>query len=48
MIANKFKESSIEVLKEGDLDGPTIDEKKYIDQHYYAVSMCQSFIAVHH
>lgn len=27
-----------QVASEGDIDGPTIDLKKYIDQHYYAIA----------
>jgi nucleoside diphosphate kinase len=37
-INEKFKEVGIEILKEGEVTGPTIDEKKYIDQHYYAIA----------
>jgi len=37
-ITKKFAEKKITVLKEGEVDGPTIDAKKYIDQHYYAIA----------
>mmetsp|Transcript_63066 Transcript_63066/g.173251 ORF Transcript_63066/g.173251 Transcript_63066/m.173251 type:complete len:357 (+) Transcript_63066:27-1097(+) len=38
MVAAKFKEVGIEIVSEGEIDGPTVDEKKYIDQHYYAIA----------
>ena len=38
MVATKFKEVGIEILAEGEITGPTVDEKKYIDQHYYAIA----------
>ena len=38
MIAEKFAEQGIEVLTEGEIDGPTIDAEKLIDQHYYAIA----------
>ena len=38
LVAKKFKAMGIEVVKEGDMDGPTIDSKKHIDQHYYAIA----------
>lgn len=31
-------DASLSILKEGDIDGKTIDEKKLIDQHYYAIA----------
>jgi len=34
----KFKEVGIKVVTEGDMTGTTIDEKKHIDQHYYAIA----------
>jgi len=38
LIAAKFAEVGITVISEGEVDGPTIDAKKYIDQHYYAIA----------
>ena len=38
LVAKKFAEVGVSVLSEGTYDGPTIDEKKYIDQHYYAIA----------
>jgi len=38
MVTAKFKEMGIEIVTEGEIDGPTIDAKKYIDQHYYAIA----------
>jgi len=38
LIAEKFAEVGVTILSEGDLDGPTIDSKMYIDQHYYAIA----------
>jgi hypothetical protein len=40
LILKKFAEVGIEVVSEGEIDGPTIDTKQYIDQHYYAVRAC--------
>jgi nucleoside diphosphate kinase len=37
-ITKKFGEVGIKVLSEGEITGETIDEKKYIDQHYYAIA----------
>ena len=37
-VAAKFKEVGITVVTEGDMDGATIDSKKHIDQHYYAIA----------
>ena len=34
LIAAKFAEVGITVISEGEVDGPTIDAKKYIDQQY--------------
>ena len=33
-----FAEKGITITGEGVLDGPTIDEKKLIDNHYYAIA----------
>jgi len=38
LVTKKFGEVGIEILAEGDIDGPTIDAKKLIDQHYYAIA----------
>jgi len=37
-IKAKFSEMEIGILKEGEITGPAIDEKKLIDQHYYAIA----------
>lgn len=37
-VSAKFKSVGIKIVSEGDMDGPTIDAKKYIDQHYYAIA----------
>ena len=34
----KLLSSGIEILSESDIDGKTIDSKKLIDQHYYAIA----------
>ena len=38
MVREKLLEKGIEILSESDIDGATIDEKKLIDQHYYAIA----------
>ncbi len=38
MVREKLLSSGIEILSETDIDGKTIDEKKLIDQHYYAIA----------
>ena len=38
LVKSKFSEVGISILSEGDIDGATIDENKYIDQHYYAIA----------
>ena len=38
VVLAKFGEVGIEVVTEGEIDGPTIDSKKLIDQHYYAIA----------
>ena len=38
LVKSKFDEVGITILSEGDIDGATIDEKQYIDQHYYAIA----------
>jgi len=37
-IKAKFAEMEIGILKEGEITGEEIDEKQYIDQHYYAIA----------
>ena len=36
LVKKTFAEKKISILKEGELEAATIDEKKLIDQHYYA------------
>ncbi|KAL7498946.1 hypothetical protein ACHAWT_010296 [Skeletonema menzelii] len=38
MVREKLLSSGLEILSESDIDGNTIDEKKLIDQHYYAIA----------
>ena len=37
LVRNKLTESDIKIVSEIDIKGTTIDEKKLIDQHYYAI-----------
>ena len=37
-VKSKFAEMEIGILKEGEITGEAIDEKQYIDQHYYAIA----------
>jgi hypothetical protein len=38
MVRQKLLDANIEILSESDISGTTIDEKKLIDQHYYAIA----------
>jgi len=38
LVRNKLTEAGIKILSESDVTGETIDEKKLIDQHYYAIA----------
>jgi len=38
LVRDKLTEAGITILSESDVDGKTIDEKKLIDQHYYAIA----------
>lgn len=38
IVKGEFANRGIDILKEGELLGPAIDEKKLIDQHYYAIA----------
>mmetsp|Transcript_15661 Transcript_15661/g.30650 ORF Transcript_15661/g.30650 Transcript_15661/m.30650 type:complete len:344 (+) Transcript_15661:105-1136(+) len=38
MVRDKLVASGVEIISESDIDGKTIDEKKLIDQHYYAIA----------
>jgi len=38
MVREKLIAKGVEILSESDIDGKTIDEKKLIDQHYYAIA----------
>jgi hypothetical protein len=38
MVREKLLASGIDILSESDINGKTIDEKKLIDQHYYAIA----------
>jgi hypothetical protein len=37
LVREKLCESGCQILSETDIDGPTIDQKKLIDQHYYSI-----------
>ena len=37
LVREKLSDAGISVLSEISIDGPTIDKKKLIDQHYYAI-----------
>lgn len=37
-VREMLKEAKVEIKNEGDITGPTIDQKKLIDQHYYAIA----------
>jgi len=38
MVREKLTEAGLTILSESDVEGTTIDEKKLIDQHYYAIA----------
>jgi nucleoside diphosphate kinase len=38
LVKSKFAEVGVKILTEGEIDGATIDSKKLIDQHYYAIA----------
>lgn len=38
LVRDKLLEAKITILSEKDISGPTIDAKKLIDQHYYAIA----------
>jgi len=38
LVTKTFTAASISILTEGEIDGPSIDSKKLIDQHYYAIA----------
>jgi hypothetical protein len=38
LVREKLTSAGITILSESDVDGKTIDEKKLIDQHYYAIA----------
>lgn len=45
MVREKLLEKGIEILSESDIDGKTIDKKKLIDQHYYAIASKATILA---
>ena len=45
MVREKLTGKGIEILSECDIDGTTIDEKKLIDQHYYAIASKATILA---
>lgn len=46
MVREKLLAAGIEILSEKDIDGKTIDEKKLIDQHYYAIASKATILSV--
>jgi len=38
LVKNKLEGAGITIMSESDISGPEIDEKKLIDQHYYAIA----------
>ena len=46
LVANKLKEAGIDILKEIDIDGETIDKKGLIDQHYYSIASKATILPV--
>lgn len=38
LVRTKLQDANITILSEKDIDGPTIDSQKLIDQHYYAIA----------
>lgn len=40
LVREKLVAAGCTILSEIDIDGQTIDEQKLIDQHYYAIGMC--------
>jgi len=38
LVKSTFAASGIAIVTEGEIDGPSIDKKKLIDQHYYAIA----------
>jgi nucleoside diphosphate kinase len=38
LVKKTFEEKGFTIVKEGELDGPTIGSKKLIDNHYYAIA----------
>lgn len=38
LVKEKLTDAGITILSESDIEGTTIDEKKLIDQHYYAIA----------
>lgn len=37
LVRNTLKSKGVTILSEADISGETIDKKKLIDQHYYAI-----------
>lgn len=37
LVRDKLREKGVSILSESDIAGNVIDEKKLIDQHYYAI-----------
>jgi len=38
LVKKTFAEKEISIVTDGEIDGPSIDKKKLIDQHYYAIA----------
>ena len=47
LVKSKFEAAGIQVIKEGSLDGATIEKDKLIDNHYYAIAAKASLSKPH-
>jgi len=45
LVKTKFSSVGITILKEGEITGPVIDAKQYIDNHYYAIASKATIMA---
>ena len=45
LVRDTLKAKGVSILSESDISGDVIDEKKLIDQHYYAIGMCDVVLA---
>jgi hypothetical protein len=47
LVRQRFAAVGIEVVSEGDIDGPTIDRSLFIDNHYYAIASKATLLQPH-